>query len=282
MEERRYRSRDGLSLFYREWQNDAPTVLCLPGLTRNSRDFIDLAEHLAPRFRVICPDLRGRGHSDRDPNWRQYHPGTYADDLWQLMDVLDLQEAAIIGTSLGGILAMLMATQQPDRLTGVVLNDVGPKLEAEGIGRILTYVGRHPPVKSWDEAACQIRNTYLMALPGMPEAFWAGYARQGYRENADGIPELDMDPNIGDAVRLPDAFTFDAWAGFRALPSPCLLLRGEHSDVLGVETVGAMQTARPDLSSVTVPERGHAPLLDEPESRAAIGEWSNVLTHCSS
>lgn len=290
--EYRYRSGDGLTLFCRCYGYGDDVAVCLPGLTRNSKDFADLAEHLAQRdrrpWRVLCPDLRGRGRSDRDPKPARYRPGIYAGDIWRLLDSLGVHRVVLIGTSLGGVLAMVMASQKPGRLRGVVLNDIGPELPPDAVMRILQYVGRVPPAANWQTAAAAAQDHYGLAFPGVPDDFWPGYVRLFWKEDADGKPAPDMDPAIGDAlrrtyriakwvrwvhrfgVRRIGGVPIDMWEAFDAVVMPCLLLQGVLSDVLTAEQVGRMRARKPDLQFVQVPERGHAPLLNEPEARAAI------------
>jgi pimeloyl-ACP methyl ester carboxylesterase len=295
--EHRFESHDGLSLYYRDYGRDygngGDVAVCLPGLTRNSRDFEGLAGHLAgsPQrpWRVLSPDLRGRGCSDHDPRPANYHPGTYVRDTWALLDRLGVRRVALIGTSLGGLMSMIMADQQPDRLRGVVLNDVGPEIPPEAVARILQYVGRTPPAPDWRSAAAEARQNYGLAFPGVPDEFWERYVRLSWKENAEGRPAPDMDPAIGDALRKAQGAVrilrglrrmrllrrvggvpIDTWDAFAGLTMPCLLLQGELSDVLTDDIVSRMRDRKPDLEVVRVPGRGHAPLLDEPIARAAI------------
>lgn len=290
--EHHYRSRDGLSLYYRSYGSGANVVLCLPGLTRNCKDFEDLAEHLAGQWRVISPDLRGRGQSARDPKPGHYKLGTYVRDVWKLLDELGIGRVTVIGTSLGGLMAMVMAEQQAQRLRGVVLNDIGPEVPPEAVARILQYAGRTPPAEDWQAAAAQARQAYGLAYPDMPEDFWSAHIRLSYRENAEGRLEPDMDPAIGAVLRQPPAclkwlqwlrrhglmrrlggISIDPWDSFRALTMPCLLLHGALSDVLTGDIVQRMQAVKPGLEVVTVPDRGHTPLLDEPIALAAIDRF---------
>ena len=143
-EERHVTAADGLRLYYRDYRNASsrPPVICLPGLTRNSRDFAPLATRISETRRVICPDLRGRGKSEYDPQWRNYHPGQYAADLWQLLDTLQLDEVVVIGTSLGGWMAMLLNHQKPGRIAAAVMNDIGPEADPNGIARVVATAGR--------------------------------------------------------------------------------------------------------------------------------------------
>jgi pimeloyl-ACP methyl ester carboxylesterase len=170
--EKTFRSRDGLQLCYRDYRGDpnrAP-VLCLHGLTRNCRDFEKLAQRIAPTRRVITPDIRGRGRSQHDPNWLNYHPGVYVDDVWTLLREAFLERVVVIGTSLGGLIAMLMAATRPQSLAGVVLNDVGPELDPVGVARIQSYVGRLPPAKNWQDAVGQMKLMFAAALPDYSDA----------------------------------------------------------------------------------------------------------------
>ena len=270
-----FSSADGLRLFYRDYAAPAGStrlpVLCLPGLTRNSRDFERVAPRLQRERRVLAADLRGRGRSQHDPNWLNYHPGTYVADINLLLRAAGVQRFVLLGTSLGGILSMLLAATQPQNVAGVILNDVGPEVAPEGLARIAAYVGRHAPATNWDEAVATVRATYGLGLPGLSDAEWLALARRSYTE-VDGVPRLDLDPMIGEAVRsAPAAAAPDLWSLYAALrPVPALALRGATSDILSVATFDRMQREKPDLECVTVPDRGHTPLLDEPECVAAI------------
>jgi pimeloyl-ACP methyl ester carboxylesterase len=249
-------------------------VLCLPGLTRNSRDFESIAHRMRRSRRVLCADLRGRGLSQHDTDWKNYHPGTYAGDIAMLLRDAGVSKVIILGTSLGGILAMVVAATTPQVLAGVILNDVGPEVAAEGLKRISTYVGKSAPVSSWAEAAEQARNTYGLAWPDATDADSLGFAKRSYTI-VDGVPRLAMDPMIGEAVRAaPAGAAPDLWPVFGALkPIPTLALRGALSDVLSQQTFDRMALEKPDLVRVTVARRGHPPMLDEPDSVAAIDSF---------
>ena len=293
--EHRLTSHDGLSLYYREYGSGPDTLICLPGLTRNSKDFENLAGHLASRWRVLSPDLRGRGQSDHDPKWKQYLPPTYVRDTWTLMDSLGIESAVVVGTSLGGLMAMIMADQQPQRLRGAVMNDVGPAVSASAITRILEYAGRTPPQADWASAIACTRDNYGLAYPDEDDAFWERQARAGWRELPDGRVVPDYDPAIGDALRFAArsaglvrflqrlkvrrlrGINLDPWDNFRSMNMPVLLMRGAMSDVLELETVRRMQQLKPDLEVVSVPGRGHAPTLDEPLARVAIDDFLERL-----
>jgi pimeloyl-ACP methyl ester carboxylesterase len=271
-----FSSSDGLQLYYRDYEGDAgkPPVLCLHGLTRNGRDFAALAEHIAPARRVIVPDQRGRGRSQYDPNWMNYHPGTYLGDMWRMLRELSVERVVLIGTSLGGWMSIMMAAAHPQRVAGVVLNDVGPELDPAGVARIQSYAGRLPPVRTWDDAAEQMKAVFGIALPDYDERRWREFARNSFDEGDDGVPRLAADPKIGDAVRSispPPNAAEAMWLAFAKLRSvPTLALRGAHSDLLSAATFERMQREVPNLIAVTVANRGHAPQLDEPESLQAI------------
>jgi pimeloyl-ACP methyl ester carboxylesterase len=272
-QDRYFQSADGLRLHYRDYPGAAGRVpvLCLPGLTRNCRDFETVAPRIQRSRRVLCADLRGRGLSQHDPNWRNYHPGTYVADVALLLADAGVDRVVVLGTSLGGIVAMIMAATMPRVLAGVILNDIGPEVAPEGQARISSYVGRAAPVCNWAEAAAQSRATSGLAWPDATDEDWSRVARRVYRE-VDGVPQLDMDPMIGEAVRAaPGGAAPDLWPVFAALkPIPVLALRGATSDVLSPATFERMAREKPDLERVTVAGRGHAPTLDEPECVAAI------------
>lgn len=275
--EYRWTSADGLELYSRIYGTatpEAPAVLCLPGLTRNSRDFEALAPHLAARYQVVCPDLRGRGFSARDPHWRNYQPGTYLADVRQLMAVLGLGRVAIIGTSLGGILGMMLGAVAPERVTGIVLNDIGPEIEPSGLDRIRGYTGMLPPVGNWKDAVVQLRSVYGKAWPGVSEETWAILARRTYRADSSGVPLLDYDPRIGDAMRAAPPAPDGLWPTFCRLDSvPMLVIHGALSDILSAAAVERMRRRKPDLECATVSDRGHVPLLDEPPVLSAIDRF---------
>jgi pimeloyl-ACP methyl ester carboxylesterase len=283
-----YRSDDGLQLYCRIFpcvethdggeDHAVPTVICLPGLTRNSRDFIELATHLQKKYRVLAPDLRGRGRSAYDPHWENYQPNSYCADIAALLRAQQVRSASIIGTSLGALLAMLLAFQYPAIIRGIVLNDAGPEIDPAGARRIAGYVGKQVRVSSWEDAAAQARNTYAAALPGLTDDQWLDYTRQSYREREDGIPVADSDPNIGLLFRTGEATPQTLWPVFAQLKTlPMLVIRGAMSDILSAATVERMAREKPDLRQLTIADRGHAPLLNEPGCVAAIDDF--LRTH---
>jgi len=274
-------SEDGLRLYSRVYAGpaaDSPVVLCLHGLMRTGADFEELAEHLAPRCRVIVPDVRGRGRSARDAHFSNYQIPVYLKDVRTLLGGLGAPRVSVIGTSMGGLMGMVLAVMQPRLVARLVLNDVGPEVDPRGLARILGYVGKVPPVRSWPEAIAQTRSLYGAAWPDLSDARWEKIARLTYRVNEAGVPEVDADPMIGEAAtRSTPGAAPDLWPLWSALAGlPVLALRGAHSDILSAETLARMQRAKPDLKAVTVANRGHAPLLDEPECRMAIDEFLEV------
>ena len=277
---RYYSAQDGLRLYYREYgPRDARgvPVVCLGGLTRNSRDFHDLASWLAPARRGICPDYRGRGRSAHDSDWRNYDPSVYLRDVKHLLDVARLHKAVFVGTSLGGLLTMGMAVLAPTAVAGAVLNDVGPELGTRGLSRIVSYIGKDHPVAGWDEAVAALRRL-MPGLAGQPDSLVLELARGTYREGDDGRLHVDWDTAIAKPLRAGGGPpNLDLWPIYRALADrPALALRGALSDILTQETFEKMGAELPDIRRITVPDVGHTPTLAEPEVRAAIAELLDV------
>ena len=269
---------DGLRLHYRDYRGGEgrPPLVCLPGLTRNARDFAHFAEAHSPRFRVLALDFRGRSLSDRDPQPLRYNPVTYVGDVLQLLDQLNVSQAIFVGTSLGGIVTMLIAASAPQRIVGAILNDVGPELEAAGLDRIRGYVGSGERFKSWDDAA----GALAAINRGVPESFtdadWLRAAHRACRQE-HGSVIFDYDPAIAAPFKLP-APAVDMWPLFHALARhPLLVLRGERSDLLGADALERMRAAAPQARFAEVAGVGHAPMLDEPEATAAIASFLDAL-----
>jgi pimeloyl-ACP methyl ester carboxylesterase len=273
----RFHAQDNLGLYYRDYGDalsDCLPVICLPGLTRNSGDFHDLASRLAPQRRVICPDLRGRGKSDYDPHPDNYRPETYVLDLMHLLTVAGCHRAIFIGTSLGGILSMAMATVNPTAVAGVVLNDIGPEIDPRGLARIAGYVGDNLGPFSLDEATEWLMTNYGSAFPDFGEPEWRAEALRTFIPKDDGRYVQNYDPAISQVTRHQAKETPDLWPYFRALAHmPVLVLRGALSDILSPTTVEKMKHDKPDLRQATIPLRGHTPLLDESECTAAIDDF---------
>ena len=272
--DRFWTSRDGLKLHYRDYPGggDRPPVLCLPGLTRNARDFTHVAERLAGEWRVICPDLRGRGDSAYAKDSATYNPLQYADDLTVLLEAEKIERFVAIGTSLGGLLAMLLAMGGPQRLAGVVLNDVGPEIAPEGLERIRGYVGQGRSFPTWMHAARALEEGQGPVFPDYQIADWLTMAKRCMVVGSNGRIVFDYDMKIAEPFGQPGGEAgADLWPAFMALDGrPVLSLRGELSDILSPAIQAKMAKALKDCEAVTVPRVGHAPMLDEPAAVAAI------------
>lgn len=256
------------------------TVLCLHGLTRNAADFEELAEHLADRYRVVVMEQRGRGESDFDPVPANYHLGTYVADAMTLLDELGLDRVAVIGTSMGGLMAMSMAGTAPARFAGLVINDIGPVVEPPGLARIRGYVGKGGPVRSWDDAVTATRVNNEAAFPDLTDDAWLAFARRLFRARADGSLAPAYDPAIAEPLNADESAAVppDLWPLFDALAGlSMLVIRGALSDILSARTVEEMGRRHGDLVAVEVPARGHAPLLTETPALTAIDAFLERL-----
>jgi len=278
-EDRYFVVRDGLKLHYRDYPGatDRPPILCLHGLTRNARDFADFAERHSPAFRVIALEFRGRAESDYDPLPMRYTPLTYAADVLELLDQLGIDQAIFVGTSLGGLVTMAVAAMQPQRIAAAILNDVGPALTPVGLERIQSYVGNDTRFRTWDEAAAAIKANQGSAFPNYNHDDWLAMVRRNCRED-NGEIRFDYDMAIIIPFEAAPTPKIDMWPLFRALgEKPLLVVRGEISDLLSAESLAKMHDAVPDMKSVTVPQTGHAPMLDEPEAEAAIDDFLSAV-----
>jgi pimeloyl-ACP methyl ester carboxylesterase len=267
-------SSDGLKLHYRDYpgSTDRLPVFCLHGLTRNSRDFAPLAEHLCGDRRIIVPETRGRGLSEYAKDSSTYSPLTYVADLEVLLSELGISRFISIGTSMGGLMTMLMAMKDASRLAGVVLNDIGPELNPEGIARISGYVGHGRSFATWMHAAKALMQEHGDSFPDLGIEQWLQMAKRVMVLGQNGRITFDYDMAIAEPFNQPDgAAPADLWPAFKALSDvPLLLLRGELSDLLTEATIAKMQASHSNMTAVTVPRVGHAPTLDEPVSFAAI------------
>ena len=284
-QERRWRSVDGLSLYARDYPaadgSGRLPVICLHGLTRNSKDFEDVAPVIAGwGRRAIVPDVRGRGQSDWDTDPNNYQPKIYVRDLIEMMAALELDRAVFLGTSMGGIITMTMMAVRPKAVAAAVLNDVGPMIAPEGITRIMSYVGKTPQVRDWNDAAAYVRQTNEIAFPHYRDGDWQRFAQRTFRQGNDG-PELDYDPAIAVALTRPPS-RLSLWLArflFRRLARkrPTLLIRGERSDLISAEVAGRMQRMAPQMLRVDIPQVGHAPSLTEPEAVDAIAQFLRTV-----
>lgn len=276
-EELRFPSADKrLQLYTRLYPGHGTAILMMHGLTRNSADYEGLANHLAGRFKLVVPDQRGRGLSEYDPDPTNYLPANYSADMLGLIDQLGLERPILIGTSMGGLMAMIMATMRAGEFRGLVLNDVGPVVEKTGLDRIASYVGAVQCIGSWEDAAEYCRRTNGYAFPGYGDAQWIAVARRLFRSNADGLPELAYDAAIatGLASSNSGAAPPDLWPIWQGLANvPVLAVRGALSDILSPDTLSRMARHHPGMQSVTVAGVGHAPMLDEPDALFAIDQF---------
>ncbi len=281
-----YTSFDSLRLHVRHYGQPNPDTrpaVCLAGLTRNSRDFHYLATHLAsdresPR-EVYALDYRGRGLSDYDPNWRNYSPFIELLDTLDFMATANLHDAAVIGTSRGGIIAMLMAVLRPGMLGAAVLNDIGPEIGTAGLARIMGYAGKIPVPADWNEAVALVRQINERFFTDMSAEDWEALARQSFNETEDGRPAPSYDKRIAKALsqidiskRIPDM-----WAYYDALRRvPLMVLRGENTDLLSAETFEEMKRRHPNANALTIPSQGHPVLFLD---RFSIGEVGRFLAN---
>ena len=270
-----FKSSDGLNLAFRDGGEGLP-VLCLAGVTRNSKDFDYLAESI-DGCRLIRPDYRGRGYSDYDPDPLNYSVQVEARDALELLDHLSIDSVSVIGTSRGGMIAMFIAATAKHRLTGVLLNDIGPDIDPDGIGRICEYIGIDPCHRSMEKAADETSRSSV-GFSNVPDSRWRSEAEHRFKATPDG-PRLDYDSKLRDsfldAVQSPLP---DLWPFFKALDGlPAALVRGANSDLLSSETAAKMREILPDMIFRAIPDRGHCPFLDEPESLSAIREFLKAV-----
>ncbi len=272
-ESRFIRARDGLKLHVRDYAPvkaaDTLPVVCLHGLSRSSADFHTLAlalarDEKAPR-RVVSLDYRGRGLSDRDPTWANYDIKVELDDLLQVLPAVGIGEAVFVGTSRGGLITMAMAPVRPAAIRGVVLNDIGPVIDAQGMIRIRSYVGKMPTPRNWDEAAEVLRTVMGGQFPAFDDAAWRGYAERTWTQDKDGRFRPLADPAL---ARTLEQLDLEApmpvlWPLFEALRhAPVLAIRGERSDLLSDKTLNDMARRHPACETHVVRNEGHAPPLE--------------------
>jgi pimeloyl-ACP methyl ester carboxylesterase len=272
--EREWASADGLTLHYRDYPGPEgkPPILCIPGLTRNARDFEPVAQVFAGEWRVICADLRGRGHSDYAKDTGSYTPPQYVADIVALLDQAALGRVVTIGTSLGGIVSMLLAAQAPDRIAAAVLNDIGPEIDPAGLARIREYVGQGRSFPTWMHAARALRDQAGAAHPDFAIADWLRLAKRWMVVGGGGRIVFDYDMKIAEPFQQTEHVApFDMWPIFRALAGrPLLAIRGELSDILSAATLAQMQREIPAMETLVIPRTGHAPTLEEPAAQSAI------------
>lgn len=273
-ENRYWWSNDGVRLHYRDYPGsaDRPPILCLPGLTRNARDYDELARRLSPQWRVIAVDLRGRGESGYAKDPMSYVPLTYVQDIEGLLGELAVPRYIAIGTSLGGIVTMLLAGTARETLAGAVLNDVGPEISPEGLSRIRSYVGKSNTWPTWVHAARAVAEANADVFPTYQLEDWLAMAKRLYRLNSAGRIVLDYDMKIAEPFRVPgNEAGPDMWRALDRLKTvPTLIVRGGKSDILAAATAERMKAALDRAELVTLPDIGHAPTLNEPAAVAGI------------
>lgn len=268
-------SNDGLRLHYRDYAGDdaaLPPILCIPGLTRNARDFEGFAAQLAGAWRVIAVDLRGRGESAYAKDPLTYAPLSYIQDLESLIAELALGRFVLAGTSMGGLLAMHLGATSPQRVAGLIVNDVGPELDEAGMARIRATIGRTSTWPTWVHAARDFADLHREAFPKWKLEDWLLFAKRMARIGSAGRIVPDYDMRISEALRAASPVAgLDLWAAWQALSDvPALVVRGERSDILSAATLQQMLDSNPQAAALTVTGIGHAPTLDEPEVAAAI------------
>ncbi|MEM8792933.1 MAG: alpha/beta hydrolase [Pseudomonadota bacterium] len=269
-----FQASDGRSIAYRDTGGDGPAILCLAGLTRDSRDFTRLADHLAKEYRVVSMDYRGRGQSEwAEEPVREYSIVVEGRDAVELLSHLELPSATIIGTSRGGLIGMGLAAQAPGLVTALILNDIGPEMTQSGLEFIMTYLGRPVSYPDFEAAAQALKAAFEAEATDLTHAQWLAFAKDTYVEGEDGL-SLSYDPKLREAVAAAmDGPTPDLWPFFEAINCPLLVIRGANSGLLTGDTVREMHRRKPSLTSVEIPNRGHCPFLDEPPARAAIDDF---------
>jgi pimeloyl-ACP methyl ester carboxylesterase len=270
-----WQSEDGLRLHYRDYagSGDRPPLLCLHGLTRNARDFEPLAERFAGQWRLVVPEMRGRGHSEYARDAASYNLNIYVADVVALLRQLGCGPVAIVGTSMGGLMAMTMAATTAWPLAAVVLNDIGPDLEPAGLTRILEHVGQGGSYETWMHAARHLREQGGSQHPSFGIGDWLAFAKRVMVVGGNGRIVFDYDMRIAEPLHASGGGVPDLWPAFSALGGvPVLVIRGAESDLLSAATVDKMQAGLPGLRAVTVAGAGHPPTLAEPEAQAAIAD----------
>ncbi|MCA0405081.1 MAG: alpha/beta hydrolase [Proteobacteria bacterium] len=277
-------ARDGLKLHVREIaarDHAKAPVLCLPGLTRSGRDFDVVGAFIAQQTgrRVLTLDSRGRGESEYDPDWKRYDLRVELEDLMEVLAALGVEGAVFLGTSRGGLLSMLMGTARPEVLRGVILNDIGPVIEARGLARIRGYVGKLPVPKDFEAATRLLRDVFGTQFTNLAPAQWEAWARRTWREEGDALvgrydknimltlAELDLEQPMP-----------DLWPIFETIKHvPLMVIRGELSELLSQETAERMASEHPAGRLHVVPYEGHAPLLEDEATLAAISGFIGGL-----
>ncbi|MFL0809383.1 MAG: alpha/beta hydrolase [Agarilytica sp.] len=277
-EDHYYKSEDGLTLYARDYQHPSPklTVLCLHGFARNARDFDVLAAALQKDYRVIVADQRGRGFSEYDTNTENYNPLHYTNDMFKLLDTLSIDKVVVIGTSMGGWIAMAMATMRSELVKGIVLNDLGPTLEASGLQEIVEYFATVREINTWDDATTYCKSVAGDTFPTFTEEDWQRFVRKGFEENEHGKVVRLYDLGIADVYKDFDAHKtpLDLWPVFNgAKSSKLMVIRGALSRLLSKEVFEDVKNFDNVISRFEVPDVGHAPLLEDEPTINAIRDF---------
>jgi pimeloyl-ACP methyl ester carboxylesterase len=261
-------------IVYSDWLGsaDAPTLVCVHGLTRNGKDFDALAKALSARYRVICPDMPGRGRSGNLKLAAEYNYSTYVADAVALIARLDVDKVDWVGTSMGGLIGMMLAAQPGNPIRKLVLNDIGPFLSKVGLERIRDYVGLDPTFPSLEAFETTLRATYAAFGP-LTDAQWRKMARDSAREKPDGGWGFAYDPRIGEALKAGPLEDIDIWPTWDAIQCPTLLLRGAQSDLVTRETAEAMTQRGPKAKLIEVTGVGHAPALVEEDQIGTVRDF---------
>lgn len=272
-----YRSQDGLNLYARLYEGQAgrAPLLCMHGLTRNSADFHDVLTHF-PDWPAISVDQRGRGNSAYDPDPSRYRPDVYCQDMLTLLKDLGHSHVIAVGTSMGGLMTMIMAGLKPDLFKAVIINDIGPEIDPKGLARLAGYVGQAMEFESWDAAIEAIKAQGPDIFPDFTSADWRRFAGNVCEQTHDGRVRFRYDRIISDGLKGDDKATVppDLWPLYKGLKHiPTLIVRGGTSDILSADIADKMVSDRDNARLVTVPGRGHAPMLTEPAALNAIRDF---------
>ncbi len=268
-----WESEDGLKLHYRDYPGDDRQipVICVPGLTRNVRDFEHLGDWLSGKRRIIMINLRGRGESEYAKDSASYNAKTYVADVVRLMDDIELSTAIFFGTSLGGIVTMIMASRHPERVAGALLNDIGPDVDQRGLDRIGENLGQGRSFETWAHAARDKAEESRGIHPDYSLKEWIAFSKKLYRMNSSGRIKLDYDMKISEPFEGKGGGNEAIWRALEALENvPTLILRGALSDLFSEATAQKMLDKLNKAELVTVPRVGHAPTLEEQASLDAI------------
>jgi len=264
--ERLYTAQDGTRLFYADYgdpRDERPTLLCLPGLARTGADFDDVVKRFRRYYRILCPDYRGRGRSQRCADWRRYHPHVLLDDLRHLMAIAGAHRVVVVGTSMGGLLAMGLSVMMPGAIAGIVMNDIGPFAPTSATASLLAEIGADHPQPDWPAAERYLKERFP-DLPAYDEPGWRRIAERTFQRGEDGLLHITWDPAVVKpvlAMMNQESTLGDLFRGIAAVP--LMTVRGARSTILDAAGLSAMLKIRPDMMHVTVPNVGHAPSLDE-------------------